>query len=87
VQEALTNVARHSKAGEAIVRVSAKSDLVEVRIEDRGTGFDPQLVLSSSLSVGLTGMRERALVLGGRLTIETSPGKGTRLTAELPLRA
>jgi PAS domain S-box-containing protein len=84
VQEALTNVARHAGAPTAVVRISASDETLTVIIVDRGGGFDPQ-VLSSRSSVGLTGMRERARVLGGHLTIATS-AEGTRISAELPLR-
>jgi signal transduction histidine kinase len=85
VQEALTNVARHAKVREATVRVWARDDTLEIEIEDKGVGFDPQRSPSSGRSVGLAGMQERARSLGGRLTIESSPGAGTRIVAELPL--
>jgi PAS domain S-box-containing protein len=84
VQEALTNVARHARAGAVTVRISATEATLTVEIEDRGVGFDPHVIRSRS-SVGLTGMRERANVLGGYLTIETS-AEGTGITAVLPLR-
>ena len=54
-------------------------------IQDHGAGFDPAAVLSNPHSNGLYGMRERAILLGGQLTLETAPGEGTRLIAELPL--
>ncbi|HSO75864.1 MAG TPA: sensor histidine kinase, partial [Blastocatellia bacterium] len=85
IQEALTNVARHSGAPEALVRVWSTEDLVCVVIEDRGAGFDSRSALESHSSSGLTGMRERALLLGGQLHIESAPSVGTRLTVELPL--
>ncbi|HEY3053634.1 MAG TPA: MHYT domain-containing protein [Thermoanaerobaculia bacterium] len=85
VQEALTNVARHAEVNVATVEISAMNDVLRVEIEDRGVGFDPQLIQSTGHSVGLAGMRERANILGGHLTIETSSGAGTRITAELPL--
>jgi signal transduction histidine kinase len=53
-------------------------------VEDQGRGFLPDSV-SSATSSGLVGMRERAVLLDGELTVESSPGGGTRLTAELPL--
>jgi signal transduction histidine kinase len=84
VQEALTNVARHAGVQEATVRVWARSHVLEVAVEDQGKGFDPSSMPSSS-SVGLAGMRERAIILNGSLTIETSAGGGTRIAAELPL--
>jgi signal transduction histidine kinase len=55
-----------------------------VQIEDAGAGFDARAVPPSGRT-GLSGMRERAVLLGGDLTLETSPGDGVRLTAELPI--
>ena len=86
VQEALTNVARHSNAREARVEIRADRDHLWLQIDDRGSGFDPDLVLNGR-SGGLTGMRERARLLGGRLRIESARGSGTQLIAELPLGA
>ena len=57
-----------------------------VQIEDRGRGFDPEAVLAATRSHGLAGMQERVDLLGGHLAIESRPGEGSRLTAELPLR-
>ena len=85
VQEALTNVARHARAQEATVRIWVKSHVLELEVEDHGVGFDAQPIQSSGSSAGLAGMRERAIILGGSLTIETSAGAGTRIAAELPL--
>jgi len=85
VQEALTNVARHSSASNAVVRLWASDDTLSVQIEDKGRGFDAEAALAVANSSGLSGMRERAGLLGGRLTIESSRGDGTTLTAELPL--
>lgn len=82
VQEALTNVARHSGANEALVRIWADQHTLAVQVEDSGSGFDPETMLASDLSTGLTGMRERALLLGGAFVIESQPGAGVRLTAE-----
>ena len=87
VQEALTNVARHSGASNAVVRVWASADTLSVQIEDKGCGFDAEAALAAATSSGLSGMRERAGLLGGRLSIESSRDHGTILTAELPLRA
>ena len=82
VQEALTNVARHARATSAMVRVWADSSLW-VQIEDKGIGFD--LNAKAGTTLGLTGMQERARGLGGDLTVESAPGRSTRVTAELPL--
>jgi len=85
VQEALTNVVRHSGAGEAQVRVWAGDTSLAVQIEDRGRGFDVETALSPGISSGLSGMRERVALLGGRFSIESTRRDGTILTAELPL--
>ena len=85
VQEALTNVARHANVSEVNVRVWANHDRLSVRVEDAGTGFDPQAALAGSTSSGLIGMRERAILLGGQVTLVSTPGAGTCVTAEIPL--
>jgi len=87
VQEALTNVARHAGVGEAKVRLWKNPEALVLQIEDQGDGFDPASVSETGTTSGLSGMRERAVLLGGQLSIESSPGGGTRLTAELPLGA
>ena len=85
VQEALTNVARHAKVAEVAVRLWVDENTLDLRIEDRGAGFDPEATLSAAASSGLAGMRERAALLGGRLTVTSTPGSGTQVMAELPL--
>ena len=85
VQEALTNVARHSQATEATVRMWVEGDALHVQVEDRGKGFDAGAAYARYESMGLVGMRERAVALGGELVIESVPGSGTQITAELPL--
>ena len=84
-QEALNNVARHSKATAAAVYLAFSPDLVWLRVEDNGVGFDPSQPKPDEAGLGLTHMRERAEGLGGRLAIESAPGKGTKVTAEVPL--
>jgi PAS domain S-box-containing protein len=84
VQEALTNVARHANVRKAWVRLWLSGPRLWVQVVDEGTGFDPNEVAEGSSS-GLSGMRERAALLDGLLTVHSHPGVGTRLTAELPL--
>jgi signal transduction histidine kinase len=84
IQEALTNVARHAGVQEVTVRLWVGHDTLGVEVEDHGVGFDPQ---ATGVSMGLPGMRERAALLGGQLTIESAPGSGTQITAELPLES
>ena len=84
-QEALTNVARHAEVREATVHVWADMEMLCVQVEDRGAGFDAKAAIEKHASSGVAGMRERALLLGGELNIESAPGRGARLTAEFPL--
>lgn len=83
VQEALTNVARYSQVTEVMVCVRAESDALVVEVEDQGVGFDLDEVPSASM--GLRGMRERALSLNGKLLVQSTRGGGTCVIAELPL--
>jgi signal transduction histidine kinase len=85
VQEALTNAARYAGVAGVTVRVWAGANQLNLHIEDRGRGFDPEVVLKAPRSSGLMGMRERIMLLGGRVNIESAPGAGTTITAELPL--
>lgn len=85
VQESLTNVARYAQVDHARVSASADSLTLAVEVVDEGRGFDPGAVGDTSVATGLASMRERALLLGGRLTVESRPGLGTRVRAELPL--
>ncbi len=81
VQEGLTNIARHSTAKKALVHIWVNEKSLTIEIEDKGKGFEVEKVFSNSQSNGLTGMRERALLLGGDFTIK-SGSEGTQLTAE-----
>ncbi len=85
IQEALTNAARHAGAGEVKVNVSADAENLSVQVVDHGKGFLPEAALASGASSGLAGMRERAQLLGGTLTLEAAPDLGTKITALLPL--
>ncbi len=84
VQEALTNAARHASVSDVTVRLWATQDTLGVQILDQGKGFDAE-VAPAGTSSGLAGMRERATLLGGELTVESAPDAGTRVTAEFPL--
>jgi len=84
VKEALENVAAHAGTGEAGVRVWSDRWILAVRIEDGGSGFETERI-SPGWSGGINGMRGRALVMGGRFSLTSTPGKGTVVAAELPL--
>jgi signal transduction histidine kinase len=82
VQEALTNVIKHSRAGSVSILVTRKNEQVAVVIEDDGVGFDPE---RSPDGFGIQGMRERIELLGGSLRVESGPETGTTLAVEVPL--
>ncbi len=84
LQETLTNVARHAKATRVEVVTQKQRDRLVLLIHDNGRGFD-QADPSLSKSLGLLGMRERAAILGGQVNISSAPGKGTTVTASIPL--
>jgi signal transduction histidine kinase len=85
VQEALTNVARYAGVTDVAVRCWLDQEHLCVQVEDKGAGFDPETALAAGATSGLAGMRERASLLGGTLSIESAPGAGTRVRADLPL--
>ena len=85
-QEALGNVAKHSKAKQAQVDVSSTNNKICLRIVDAGVGFDPAL-RSTRAGIGLVGMRERLRLVGGTLLIQSEPIRGTEILAEVPLLA
>ncbi len=84
VQEALTNVYRHSKAERARVALRQLDDRMQIEIRDWGVGFQVSDV--SGNRFGLQGIRERARLLRGNATIESHPGQGTRVAVELPVQ-
>lgn len=85
VQEALTNVARHAGVEQVTVGIREGGTTLQLRIEDQGVGFNPQTALATGNTSGLAGMQERALLLGGQLTLTSRPGSGTSVTVTLPL--
>src|SRR5205823_4764319 len=85
IQEALTNVARHAGIDTVTVRLWATREILGIQIADAGHGFDLAAVTAHPTTSGLAGMNERATLLDGHLTIETSPGAGTSITVDLPI--
>ncbi len=85
VQEALTNIARYADTDKADVDIRFHNDTLYIKIEDKGRGFSFS-ELQARTSTGLSGMRERVNLLNGKLTMESSPGEGTRIYVELPVR-
>lgn len=82
-QEALTNIARYAATNEAQVQIIADDRVIRLRIEDKGAGFDINKVPEGHN--GLRGMRERVMLIGGHLKIQSAPGEGTLIIAEIPL--
>lgn len=85
VQEALTNVARHAETDEAKVCIRLSDETLQVVVQDEGRGVHPDEIADDSM--GLSGMRERATLIGGHLSLDSALGVGTTLTASLPLEA
>lgn len=83
-QESLTNVVRHSGANEVVVDIEYLAESVRMMVRDDGVGIDPA---AGGDGIGITGMRERALLVNGTLSIESAPGKGTTVTFEAPAEA
>jgi signal transduction histidine kinase len=85
VQEAVTNVVKHSAATEAAVVIKKRTATVTISIRDNGHGFDPAKRFSEppDLGYGLSGIDERVRILGGTLTIDSRPGEGTNLMVEI----
>ncbi|MGH7702340.1 MAG: PAS domain-containing sensor histidine kinase [Gemmatimonadales bacterium] len=86
IQEALTNVTRHSNATQVDVTVRHRGGTVILGVEDNGIGILPKS-LSGSGSLGLVGMRERAVACGGTLLVRGEPGKGTTIVVQIPVPA
>ena len=84
LQEALANVARHSGAEQASVRLRSRDKVLQLEIEDRGRGIDASL---SRRGLGLVAMRERAALVGGTLEVTALPDGGTRVTLSVPTKA
>ena len=82
-QEALTNACKHSKSERISVSLLQRGDHLRIEIRDWGVGFDPKAVPKSHF--GLEGIRQRARLLGGKCSIRSTAGKGTRIIVELPV--
>jgi signal transduction histidine kinase len=86
VQEALTNVAQHARASAVRIGLVFGTDGVAVIVEDDGVGFDVEAVRQRRTGMGLAGLVSRATQVGGRVQLESTPGWGTRIRADLPYR-
>lgn len=89
VQEALNNVARHSKAKNVVIQLEREGATLRCSIIDDGVGSDTGVLASrrGERGLGFLGMQERAAGLNGRLEVTSAPGEGTRITAVFPVEA
>jgi PAS domain S-box-containing protein len=85
-QETLTNIARHAHATKVSIKLEQNNGDVSLHVQDNGNGI-PKSKLSDPRSLGILGMRERALLLGGEVFIQGTRGKGTKVTARIPVDA
>lgn len=90
VQEAFSNVLRHARARRVRVRLTIDTGRLALEIRDDGIGFDQQATAAAAVSAprpqGLANMRRRAELLGARLTVRSTPGRGTALSLTMPIR-
>lgn len=84
IQESLSNALRHSGVADARIRVRNDDGRVVAVVEDAGRGFAVDQAAQDGGGLGLVGMQERAVMLGGRVFVDSAPGKGTRVRIELP---
>jgi PAS domain S-box-containing protein len=82
VQQSINNILRHSRTDRAEIRVTQCGDQIHLEVQDWGIGFNPSNI--SEDRFGLQGIRERARLMRGRATIDSEPGKGTRIIVDLP---
>ena len=84
-QESLTNVARHAQATRVDISLNTQDSEIIMLIEDDGRGFDPESIQKKQ-TLGIVGMRERAIMMGGTYSINSSPGNGTVTEVIIPLK-
>ena len=85
LQEALSNAVRHASPSLIRVTISADRLMVHAAVEDDGTGFEVEDAMRAGLGLGLFGMQERAAYVGGRVTVTSAPGAGTRVEIKIPV--
>lgn len=85
IQEALSNIVKHSKATAAKVTIEAAEDESIIKIQDNGQGFDHELAMITSKSLGLRTMQERIANIGGKFRIESQPSSGTTIYIAIPV--
>jgi len=83
-QECLQNIAKHSRATQVNISLGSADKSIRLSVADNGAGFCAETARNQPMSFGLAGMRERASLLGGTLTVRSAPGEGARITLQLP---
>jgi signal transduction histidine kinase len=83
-QETLTNIIRHANATQVDVRLAEEAGALVLTVRDNGRGISEEEI-ANTRSIGLVGMRERAMLIGGEITLQGAPGKGTTMTLRVPL--
>jgi len=84
-QECMQNIVKHSQASAVNLLLQSADQNIRLSVSDNGAGFNAERAWSKTMSFGLSGMRDRATLLGGTLTVRTAPGKGARIVLTLPL--
>jgi signal transduction histidine kinase len=87
-QEAMNNVVKHAGATTVHLRIRKLQETVVLEVKDNGVGFNPETLFGTPQAhkgVGLAGMEERAVALGGKITVHSVPGKGTSVMAQIPI--
>jgi signal transduction histidine kinase len=85
VQEALTNIRKHARSEQVRLSLAAAGEFLTIQVQDWGAGFDVERLGNENTHLGLVGMQERATLLDGELFIESRPGAGTTIRAQIPL--
>ncbi|MGH7867883.1 MAG: sensor histidine kinase, partial [Candidatus Dormibacteraceae bacterium] len=84
-QEAFRNVERHAKTNSIVLYLTFSESAVELRVQDLGAGFESGANWTRAGALGLIGMRERASLLGGELSVHSTPGQGTNIRTVIPI--
>ena len=88
VQEALTNIAKYANANQVLIELSHHGEYLHLSVTDNGQGFDTAAMqehATQGKSIGILGMQERAMLIGGKLTIDSAIGRGCQITLQCPL--
>ncbi|MDO5673984.1 MAG: response regulator, partial [bacterium] len=86
-QELLYNIVKHAQTRSAHISLAESADTLSLVVSDEGLGFDPAMLSDSTAGFGLMTIQERTKYMGGKFEIESTPGKGSRFTLELPTAA